>query len=114
MKHIIDATNKSAGRIATEVAHLLQGKDSPGYNPRISGTNHVEVTNASKIHVSSAGKYDSKKYHWHTGYMGHLKTKTLKAAMEKDPAWVVKNAIYNMLPKNRLRRERLLRLTIKL
>ena len=113
MKHTIDATNKSVGRIATEVAHLLQGKNDPAYNPRLTGTNHVEVTNASKVRVSSPGKYESKKYHWHTGYMGHLRTKTLKSAMEIDPTWVLKNAIYNMLPKNRLRRDRLLRLTVK-
>ena len=113
MKHTIDATNKSVGRIATEIAHILQGKNTAVYIPRVVGTDSVEVTNASKMKISSPGKLEGKKYYRHSGVPGNLKIKTMGEALEKDPTWVVKAAVNKMLPKNRLRQPRMLRLTVK-
>ncbi|PIR89214.1 MAG: 50S ribosomal protein L13 [Candidatus Harrisonbacteria bacterium CG10_big_fil_rev_8_21_14_0_10_40_38] len=113
MEHVIDATNQPLGRLASHIAVVLQGKNSPKYNPRLPGTERVVVTHVSKILVTG-NKYTQKTYYKHTGYMGHLKEKTYKQVFEENPDRVLRDAVYNMLPKNRLRNGRLQRLTIKL
>ena len=112
-QHIIDADGRILGRVATEVAHLLQGKNSADYLPRLSGYNFVTVKNASKIKLSR-NKADTKEYHRHTGYQGHLYTAKYKEIVGKTvegPLWL---AVFNMLPKNYLRQRRMNRLKIEL
>lgn len=112
MNYTIDATNKRLGRLASEIAVILQGKKHPSYNPRNPGTDQVVVRNAAKISVSGA-KFNQKVYHRHTGYMGHLRQMTLKEMMEKYPERALQWAVYNMLPKNFLRQKRMNRLKIE-
>lgn len=112
MTHTIDATNQKVGRLATQIALILQGKLSADYDPRLAGSDRVVVKNVSKATVTG-GKYTQKTYFRHTGYMGHLKEKTFKQIFESAPEKVLWQAVYNMLPKNRLRQKRLNRLIIE-
>jgi len=113
MKEIIlDAKNQKLGRLASKIASLLQGKDSTAYEPRLEGDNHVVVKNIKDIEVTGR-KADQKVYYRHTGYMGHLREKSYKEAFEKSPAWVLKTAVKNMLPKNRLQDKRMKRLVVE-
>ena len=111
MKHVIDAKNKYLGRLATEIALILQGKKHTNYNPRILGSDKVVVRNIEHLKVSGK-KRTEKVYYRHTGYMGHLKKKTFKQAFA-NPAWVLRHAVRGMLPKNFLTDRRMKRLTIK-
>ncbi len=110
---VLDAKNKPLGRLASEIALLLQGKNSPKYHPRLEGEVKVIVVNASKIKFTGK-KYKNKKYYWHTGYLGSLKERKLNEFFEKDPKKVILLAIKGMLPKNKLREKRLKRIEIKL
>lgn len=113
MKEIIlDAKNQKLGRLASKIASLLQGKDSATYEPRLEGENRVIVKNIKNVEVTGK-KAEQKVYYRHTGYMGHLKEKSYKEAFEKSPAWVLKNAVSHMLPKNKLQNKRMKRLVIE-
>lgn len=104
--HVIDVKNKSLGRVASEIAVLLQGKDTPDYNPRKVGSNRVVIKNIKLLKVTGR-KADQKTYYRHTGYMGHLRSKTYKEAFAKNPEWVLRHAVLGMLPKNFLRSRRI-------
>lgn len=112
MEHTIDATHKSIGRLASEIARILQGKHRASYNPRLAGEDVVRVTNIKRLSVS-AKKLTQKRFYRHSGPLGHLKERTLGSVMEKKPGWALRHAIQNMLPKNRLRAKRLKRLIIE-
>lgn len=112
MEYKIDAKNKKLGRLASEIAVILQGKKSAYYNPRLSGGDSVVVENVREM-AFSGNKLEKKKIYRHTGYMGHLKFKTLKESFAKNPSLVLRQAVARMLPKNFLRDKRLLRLIIK-
>ncbi|MEK7555115.1 MAG: 50S ribosomal protein L13 [Patescibacteria group bacterium] len=112
MNHVIDATGERVGRIASKIAVILQGKLHPSYERRISGTDHVTVKNAAKVFFSGS-KLETKDYKRHTGYMGHLRKKPMKIVFKESPEEVIRRAVYNMLPKNRLRTGRLKRLVIE-
>ncbi len=112
MEYIINAENQKLGRLASKIAVILQGKMTAGYNPRLLGKDKVVVENISKLMVTGR-KFSDKIYYHHTGYMGHLREKTFQDIFTKAPAKVLRKAVYNMLPKNRLRAQRLKRLTIK-
>lgn len=109
----IDASNKRLGRLASEAAVVLQGKKHPSYNPRLPGQDKVIIKNASKITISGK-KTEQKIYYSHTTQIGHLKKRTYKQVFAKSPAKVIWKAIYNMLPKNRLRNDRMKRLKIEI
>jgi len=107
----VDAKGKVLGRVATEIAVILRGKDKPTFAPhRIEG-DRVVVLNAASVEVTGK-KLDQKVYRTHSGYLGSLREVTLKQLMATKPEQVVEMAVYNMLPKNRLRRELMRRLTI--
>lgn len=106
-----DAENQILGRLASKIAVLLQGKDKASYEPRLIGDVRVTVTNVAKIKVTGK-KMTQKLYRHHTGYAGHLKTKTMGQIFAKDPADVLRRAVWNMLPKNRLRSKRINNLKI--
>ena len=112
MDYVIDAQNQRLGRLASEIAVILQGKKRPNYDPRLVGVDRVVVRNASKLIVTGR-KYTQKIYYHHTGYMGHLREKKFRQVFEKSSERVLWDAVYNMLPKNRLRMKRLKRLKIE-
>lgn len=112
MDYTINAQNQRLGRLASEIAVILQGKKTAAYEPRLSGADRVIVKNVSKIAVTGK-KYTQKVYYHHTGYMGHLREKKFREVFEKSPEKVLWKAVYNMLPKNRLRAKRLKRLVIE-
>ena len=104
--YTIDAKHKRLGRLASEIALILQGKKSPHYEPRLVGSDRVLLANAKEVSVGGAKEKD-KIYYRHTGYMGHLKTKTYAQVFEKDPKKVIRQAVRKMLPKNFLNQKRI-------
>lgn len=109
--HLVDVKGKVLGRVATEIAEKLIGKHKPTYTPHIDGGDYVVVINAADIAVTG-NKMDDKIYYSHSGFPGGLKKKSLGEMMEKKPTDVIKKAVYNMIPKNRLRSPRMNRLKI--
>jgi large subunit ribosomal protein L13 len=102
----IDAAQKPLGRVASEIAMILQGKKSPTYQPnRVSGDRAL-VKNYRKV-VVTGRKMDQKIYYHHTGYMGHLKELTYRQVFTRDPRRVLREAVRRMLPKNFLNSRRL-------
>ena len=106
MDYLIDAKNKRLGRVASEIAVILQGKKSPAYAPHVAGKDRALVKNYTAITVSG-GKEVKKIYRRHTGYVGGIKQKTYKEAMEKDPKWALRHAVRKMLPRNFLTQHRI-------
>ncbi|HIT73718.1 50S ribosomal protein L13 [Tyzzerella sp. An114] len=102
--YVVDATDKTLGRLASEVAKVLRGKNKAIYTPNVDTGDYVIVVNADKIAVTGK-KLDQKVYTHHTGYIGGLKTITLKKQLEKKPEEVIKHAVKGMLPKNALGRK---------
>lgn len=113
MNYVLDAKGKKLGRISSEIAVILQGKKSSDYNPRLPGNDMVTVKNVSGIEISG-DKAKQKVYYHHTGYIGHLKEETYEKLFKRAPERVVWKAVYNMLPKNRLRKGRMQRLKIEI
>jgi len=107
----IDAAGKTLGRLATEVAVALRGKDKTTFAPQKISGDVVVVTNANKIRVTG-NKLEQKTYYKHTGYLGNMKSITLGKLIEKDPTEPLRRAVYGMLPDNRLRKELMKRLVI--
>lgn len=100
---LIDAEGKHLGRLCTEVATILKGKNKPQYTPHMDTGDHVVVINADKI-VLTGNKMEKKEYFHYTGYPGGGRIRTAAAIMEKNPAELVLKAVKGMLPKNRLGR----------
>jgi len=98
---LIDASNKVLGRLSTEIADALRGKDKPDYTPHSDGGDYVVVVNSDKIHLTG-DKWDNKLYERHTGYMGGLKFKKAKEMKTTD---MVIHSVKGMLPKNKLSRQ---------
>ncbi len=109
--HTIDASGQTLGRMATRIATLLIGKHKPGYAPHVDGGDIVEVTNAAKVRVTGK-KADQKVYKHYTGYQGGLKETPYARLMAQKPTEVVRKAVLNMLPHNKLRAPRMKRLKI--
>lgn len=107
--HTIDATGKILGRLATEIAVLLRGKHKPDFVPYKDMGDFVVVKNVDKIKVTGK-KIEKKKYYHHSGYLGGLKEIPLKKLFEKNPAEVLRKAVWGMLPNNKLRPEQIKRL----
>jgi large subunit ribosomal protein L13 len=113
MNYEIDATNKSVGRLASEIAVILQGKKNPKYEPRNSGEDGVVVKNVDRIKIA-AKKLKQKVYYRHTTQIGHLKKQTLEQVLEKKGVKeVLRRAVMQMLPKNKLRNKRIKRLIME-
>ncbi len=101
---VVDATGQTLGRLATQVAVRLRGKHKPIYSPRLDTGDYVIVINAEKIRVTGR-KLDSKMYYRFSGYPGGLKQISLRNLLEKNPTRVIEQAVWGMLPKNRLGRK---------
>lgn len=102
MKHEIDATDQSLGRLASRIAVLLRGKDSPTWEPYKVPSSEVVVRNVERIRFAGT-KLKTKKYHRYSGYPGGLKTRGLKELWASKPKEVLRMSVYRMLPKNRQR-----------
>ena len=100
---VVDATDKTLGRLATELAHRLRGKHKPTFTPNMDTGDHMIVVNAEKIKVTGK-KLDDKMYYRHTGYIGNLKSISLGKLLDKHPERVLEKAVKGMLPKNPLGR----------
>jgi len=109
--HVVDAEGKTLGRLASEIATMLTGKDKPIYAPYLNTGDFVVVTNAEKIRVSGK-KLQQKMYYNHSGYHGGLRERTLAQVLEKTPERALKQAVKGMLPKNSMGRNMLSRLKI--
>jgi len=107
--HILDAANQSLGRLASQIALLLQGKNKPNYVPYWDQGDEVIVKNIDKIKWTGR-KLEQKKYYRYSGYPGGLKTKKLNELWQKNPQEVLRRAVWQMLPKNKLRKEMIKRL----
>jgi len=110
--HKIDATDKSIGRMATNIAQILRGKNKPEYQAHLDLGDIVEVLNIEKV-VFSGKKLDQKQYHHYSGYIGGLKTRKMSEVFEKNPGDVLYRAVREMLPNTKLRNGMLKRLIIK-
>jgi len=106
-----DATNQVLGRLASQIASLLLGKDKINYKPNLFEKTLIEVNNISKIKISG-NKLKNKNYIWHSGYPGGLKSISLKNLFEKNPEQVFRKVVFNMLPKNRNRQKLIKRLKL--
>ena len=108
---VVDATDKTLGRLATELASRLRGKHKPEFTPNMDTGDHMVVINAEKIKVTG-NKLEDKMYHRHTGYIGNLKSINLGKLLDKHPERVIQNAVKGMLPKNPLGRAQLRKLHV--
>lgn len=109
--HTIDASGKILGRLATEVATLLMGKNKPHFVPYLDTGDFVIITNAAKIKVS--GKKESQKvYVRHSGYPGGLKTETFDKLILRKPEYIIEHAVKGMLPHTKLGRKMIKKLKV--
>ncbi len=108
---VIDATGKRFGRIITEVATILRGKNKPYFTPHIDCGDYVVIINASKAEFTG-NKLNDKLYHRHTGYFGGVKSDKLSKLVENNPTKLYKLATRGMLPKTNLGKEMLKKLKV--
>ena len=109
--YVVDAEGKTLGRLASEVANVLTGKNKPIYTPHIDTGDYVIVVNAEKVKVTGK-KLDQKIYYHHSEYVGGMKEATLKEMMQKKPEFVITHAVKGMLPKGPLGRQMLKKLHV--
>ncbi len=100
---LVDATDKTLGRLASKLASRLRGKHKPEFTPHVDTGDHMVVINAEKIRVTGK-KLDDKIYYRHTGYIGNLKSINLGKLLEEHPERVIQKAVKGMLPRNPLGR----------
>jgi len=103
---VVDADRLVLGRLASEVAKIIRGKHKPMFTPHMDTGDHVIVINASKVRVTGR-KAEQKRYFRHTGYMGHERFTPFAAMLAKHPERVVEKAVFGMLPKTALGRQKL-------
>lgn len=101
--YVVDASDKTLGRLASEIAHRLRGKHKPEYTPHVDTGDYIVVINAEKIRVTGS-KATDKMYHHHTGYPGGLKSMSFEKLIGKAPERVLQGAVKGMMPRNPLGR----------
>ncbi len=109
--YVVDASGKTLGRLATEIARRLRGKHKPEYTPHVDTGDYIIVINAEKIRVTG-NKLKDKIYHRHTGYIGNLKSESLEKLLARAPDQVIEKAVKGMLPRTSLGRRMLRKLKI--
>lgn len=109
--HTIDADGQVLGRVSTRIATLLAGKHKVIWTPNTDCGDSVKVVNAGKLRLTGK-KMEQKEYKSFSGYPGGMKTRMAKDVFERDPAWMIRRAVEMMLPKNRLQKARMKRLTV--
>jgi large subunit ribosomal protein L13 len=109
--YVVDAENRTLGRLATQIADVLRGKRKPTYTPHFDVGDFVIVINAERVAVT--GDKREKKLYWrHSGYPGGIRSRTLGDLLEKRPEDVIRRAVKGMLPRNRLARQQLRKLKV--
>lgn len=101
--YVVDATDKVLGRLASQVAMVLRGKNKPTFTPNVDTGDYVIIINADKVRLTGK-KLEKKYYRYHTGYIGGLKEVQYKKLMAEKPEFVVYKAVKGMLPKNAIGR----------
>jgi len=109
--YVVDATDRTLGRLATEIASRLRGKHKPEFTPHVDTGDYIVVVNAAQIRVTG-NKLQDKIYHRHTGYIGNLKSVNLETQLARHPESVITQAVKGMLPKNSLGRAMLKKLRV--
>ena len=109
--YVVDAADETLGRLASRIAHVLEGKHKPTYSPNLDAGDHVIVLNASRIAVS-ADKRESKLYIRHSGHPGGYKEETLGHLLERRPEEVIRRAVKGMLPRTKLGIQQLRKLKV--
>lgn len=109
--YLVDATGKTLGRLATEIARRLRGKHKPEFTPHVDTGDYIVVVNAEKIRVTGR-KLTDKMYYKHTGYIGNLKTISLDKLLIRAPERAIQFAVKGMMPKNALGRAMLKKLKV--
>jgi large subunit ribosomal protein L13 len=109
--YLVDASSVTLGRLSSQIATILMGKNKPNFSPHVDGGDNVVVINAANLKVTGS-KLTDKEYHRHSGYPGGLTTLTLEEMMVKNPSAVIEKAVAGMLPKNRLTDDRMRRLKV--
>ena len=109
--YLVDAEGKTLGRLASEIAKVLRGKNKPIYAPHLDAGDYVIVINAEKVHVTGR-KLDQKFYHRYSGYPGGLTSISLREQLKKHPTRVIRSAVWGMLPHNRLGRAMIKKLKV--
>ena len=104
--YVVDATGHTLGRLSSEIASILRGKNKPTFTPHIDTGDYIVVVNADKIKVTGK-KMDQKVYYHHSDYVGGMKEQTLKEKMAKKPEDVIYLAVKGMLPKGPLGRQKI-------
>jgi large subunit ribosomal protein L13 len=102
---VVDAANQPLGRLASRVAQILRGKHKPTFTPHVNGGDPVIVVNAAKVALTGR-KDEQKRYFRHTGYMGHERFTPVKKVRDKHPERVIEKAVWGMLPKTTLSRQK--------
>jgi len=110
--YIFDAKGKTPGRLAVKISMILQGKHKPNFVPYKDMGDTVIVKNIKELKITG-GKMEQKTYYRHSGYLGKLKRIPLKRVFQEKPEEILKKAVLGMLPKNKLRKERIKRLKIE-
>jgi large subunit ribosomal protein L13 len=109
--YVVDAEGQTLGRLATEIARVLRGKNKPQYTPHVDVGDFVVVVNADRV-VVTGKKAEQKVYRRHSGYPGGLKTTSYERMMGRRPTEVLRKAVYGMMPKTRLARQQMRKLKI--
>lgn len=109
--YVVDATDKTLGRLSTEIANRLRGKHKPEFTPHVDTGDYVIVVNAEKV-VVTGNKTTDKMYHHHTGYPGGIKSISFDKLIDKAPEMIIEKAVKGMMPKNKLSRAMLSKLKI--
>jgi len=108
---VIDASDKTLGRLASEIARRLRGKHKPEYTPHVDTGDYIVVVNAEKVRVSG-NKESDKQYHRFTGHIGNLKSEPLGKLRERAPERIIEIAVKGMMPRNPLGRQMLRKLKV--
>lgn len=101
--YVVDASGKTLGRLASQIAHVLRGKHKPQFTPHVDLGDHVIVVNAKQVRLTGR-KRERKIYYRHTGHPGGLRSTTAGELLERKPERVIRQAVWGMLPHNRLGR----------
>jgi large subunit ribosomal protein L13 len=109
--YVVDASGRTLGRLATQIADALRGKRKPEYTPHVDTGDFVIVVNAEKIAVTG-DKLSQKRYYRHSGYPGGLRSRTLRDMLERRPEEVIRKAVRGMMPRSRLGRKQLTKLKV--
>ena len=108
---VVDATDKAVGRLSSEIAKVLRGKNKPQFTPHADAGDFVVVINSDKVKFTGQ-KWDDKTYYSHSRFFGSLKELSAKEMLEKDSAAIITKAVRGMLPKNKLSRQQIKKLKI--